>query len=153
MSVQAPADLGFLLNEATRCLRLRLAGALTGVGLTPPQAAVLMAVGRSPGGRLTPRAIAAAIGSDQATTSGLLDRLTRGGWLVSEPHPEDRRSHLLGLTAKASDTLPVVLRTADAVSSAATACLSGAEVATLRGLLHRLCEAAGSAKTTCKAGG
>ncbi len=153
MSLQVPEDLGFLLNEATRHLRLRLAQALTGVGLTPPQAAVLMAVGRSPRGRLTPRAIATAIGSDQATTSGLLSRLTRGGWLVSEPHPEDGRSHLLGLTAKAKDTLPVVLRTADEVSSAATACLSHAEVATLRELLDKLCEAAGSAKTTGRVGG
>ena len=102
-------DVGYLLNKATRHLRLRLAEALAGTGLTPQQAAVLLAIGRSIDGRLTPRTIAESVDTDQATTSGLLERLTRDGWLRSEPHPDDGRSRLIGLTEKAEQALPAVL--------------------------------------------
>ena len=131
-------DVGYLLNKATRHLRMRLAEALAGTGLTPQQAAVLLAIGRSVDGRLTPRNIAESVDTDQATISGLLERLTRDGWLRSEPNPDDGRSRLVGLTEKAEQTLPTVLGAADQVSRAATASLSADEVRKLRELLGRL---------------
>ena len=139
VSVRPPlTDIGYLLNKATRHLRLRLAEALADTGLTPQQAAVLLAIGRSVDGRLTPRNIAGSVDTDQATTSGLLERLTRDGWLRSEPHPDDGRSRLVGLTEKAEQTLPTVLGAADQASRAATASLSADEVRKLRELLGRL---------------
>lgn len=131
-------DVGYLLNKATRHLRLRLAEALADTGLTPQQAAVLLAIGRSVDGRLTPRTIAESVDTDQATTSGLLERLTRDGWLRSEPHPDDGRSRLVGLSEKAERALPAVLGAADHVSREATAALSVDEVRKLRELLGRL---------------
>ena len=131
-------DIGYLLNKTTRLLRLRLAEALADTGLTPQQAAVLLAIGRSIDGRLTPRSIAESVDTDQATTSGLLERLTRDGWLRSEPHPDDGRSRLMGLTEKAEQALPTVLAAADQVSREATASLSADEVRELRELLGRL---------------
>ncbi|MHB9003354.1 MAG: MarR family winged helix-turn-helix transcriptional regulator [Coriobacteriia bacterium] len=134
-----PPDIGYLLNKATRLLRLQLAEALSDSGLTPQQTAVIMAIAHSEAGHLTPSAIAASIDTDQATTSGLLERLTRDGWLHSTPNPDDGRSRLIGLTAKANSALPQLLEAADRVSAQATTCLSAQEIATLSTLLERLC--------------
>lgn len=144
------ADIGYLLNKVTRRFRLRLADALADTGLTPQQAAVLMVIARTTGGRLTPRAIADSIDTDQATTSGLIERLTRDGWLVAEPNPGDGRSRLIGLTEKAQSSLPQVYSAADRVSSEATSVLSASEVEMLSELLGRL--SGTEAATTGRAG-
>lgn len=132
-------DIGYLLNKVTRRFRLRYAEALTETGLTPQQASVLLALAAAPDTRLTPSAIASAIDADPATTSGVLERLTRDGWLLSEPNPGDRRSRILERTTRAEKSLPRVLAAADAVSAEATASLSVEETALLRGLLSKLC--------------
>ena len=131
-------DIGYLLNKATRNFRLRLGDSLTETGLRPQQAAALMAISRSPGEHLTPGALAHAIETDAATTSGLIERLTRDGWIDSVSNPEDGRSRLVGLTIKAQKILPAVLVAANAVSSEATSRLTLDEVETLRNLLYRL---------------
>lgn len=134
------ADLGYLLNNAARMLRLKLAESLADTGLTPQQAAVLIAVAAGEDRRLTPRSIADSIGTDAATTTGLLARLTRDGWLTTEPNPNDGRSRLIGLTEKAEASLPDVMKAARLVSQEATRSLSASEVDTLTQLLERLCE-------------
>lgn len=152
MTARGSADVGYLLNKATRQFRLRLADALTETGLTPQQAAVLIAIVRSAEGRLTPRAIAESIDTDQATTSGLLERLTRGDWLVAVPNPDDRRSRLIALSVKAERAVPAVLAAADRVSSEAMSCLSAEEIETLAELLGRLSATDIPAATKRKAG-
>lgn len=133
-------DLGFLLNQATRQFRLSLASRLAESGLRPQQAAALMALGHSSDGRLTPSQLAGAIGIDAPTTSGLLRRLARDGWIASTPNPQDRRSRFVVLTPKAEQALPAVLQFAGEVSAEATACLSPDEARELARLLSRLCE-------------
>ena len=145
-------DIGYLLNKATRQFRLQLGDSLADTGLTPQQAAVLIAIARSDAGRLTPRSIAEAVDTDAATTSGLLDRLTRDGWLDAVPNPDDGRSRLMGLTAKAEAVLPDVMAVADAVSARATAHLTATERETLGRLLARLCETQDTPITKRKAG-
>jgi DNA-binding MarR family transcriptional regulator len=138
-------DIGYLLNRATRQFRLGFANRLMETGRRPQQAAALMAIGRSAERPMTPSQLADAIDMDAATTSGLLDRLVRDGWVESTRNPEDGRSRLVVLTPKAADALPAVVHTAATVSEAATACLSADEARTLEVLLSRLCEhAAGS---------
>lgn len=134
------ADIGYLLNKATRQFRLGFANRLAEVGLRPQQAAALMAIGRSAEGRMTPSQLADAIDTDAPTTSGLLDRLVRDGWVVSTPNPDDGRSRLVVLTERATDVLPSVLRSAGEVSDEAIACLTPTEATTLELLLSRLCE-------------
>jgi len=145
-------DIGYLLNKATRQFRLQLGDSLADTHLTPQQAAVLMAIARSDAGRLTPRSIAEAIDTDAATTSGLLDRLTRDGWLGAVPNPDDGRSRLIGLTAKAEAAIPGVTAAAEAVSARATAHLTSTERETLGRLLARLCETKHTAATKKKVG-
>lgn len=117
---------------------MRLGEALTETGLTPQQAAVLLAIARNTGKSLTPSAVAEAIETDAATTSGLLDRLVRGGWLASQPNPNDGRSRLFMLTERAEQILPAVMTAAQGVSSASTSALSAEELKTLISLLQRL---------------
>jgi DNA-binding MarR family transcriptional regulator len=145
-------DIGYLLNKSAKQFRTRLGDSLAGTGLTPQQGAVLLAIAGSVENRLTPSALADAIETDAATTSGLLDRLTRDGWTASEPNPDDGRSRLVGLTAKAEQMMPAVMAAADAVSTEATSCLSAEEVETLADLLRRLCEPEGRRATSRKAG-
>ena len=73
---------------------------------------------------MTPSQLADAIDTDAPTTSGLLDRLVRDGWVVSTPNPDDGRSRLVVLTERATDVLPSVLRSAGEVSDEAMACLT-----------------------------
>lgn len=138
--MMAHADIGYLLNKATRRFRLRLCDSLAQTGLRPQQAAALIALARSGAGKLTPTELADAIDTDPATTSGLIERLTRDGWIGAMPNPDDGRSRLIGLTAKAEEALPAVMVAANAVSAEATSCLTADEVATLGSLLARLCE-------------
>jgi len=134
------SDIGYLLNRATRQFRLRFANRLAEMGLRPQQAAALMAIGRSAEGRLTPSQLADAIDMDAPTVSGLLDRLMRDGWIASTPNPDDGRSRLVGLTAKAADALPEVLRSAGEVSDEAIGCFTPDEARAFELLLTRLCE-------------
>ncbi len=134
------ADIGYLLNKATRNFRLRLGDSLSETGLRPQQAAALMAIARSQGGHLTPSVLADTIDTDAATTSGLIERLTRDGWIDSAPNPDDGRSRLISLTTKAEKTLPAVWVAAKVVSAEATSCLTRGELETLGSLLSRLCE-------------
>jgi DNA-binding MarR family transcriptional regulator len=43
-------------------------------------------------GPLSPSALARRAGLHPATTTGILDRLERGGWVTRERHPSDRRA-------------------------------------------------------------
>ncbi len=131
-------DIGYLLNRATRQFRLKLGEALAETALTPQQAAVLLAIARSDEKNLTPRAISEAVETDAATTSGLLDRLTRDAWLTSEPNPNDGRSRLFMLTERAEQILPAVMAAAQSVSAASASALSAEELKTLVSLLQRL---------------
>lgn len=134
------SDIGYLLNQATRRFRLGFAERLAGKGLRPQQAAALMALDRSADGCLTLGRLADAIGADAATTSGLLDRLGRDGWIEVIANPDDGRSRLAVLTPKAADALPWVQRCAGEVTHEALACLSDDEARTLERLLTRICE-------------
>lgn len=143
-------DIGHLLNKAARQLRLGFAARLTETGLRPQQAAALMAIAHSTEGQLTPGQLADAIDMDAPTMSGLLDRLSRDGWVTSTSNPEDRRSRLVGLTSKATEAIPAVLRAARAVSDDAVAGLTPDEADLLVSLLSRVC---GQGTTELEGGG
>lgn len=131
-------DIGYLLNRATRHARLRLAARLADLELRPQQGAVLMAIAQSEEGRLTPRQIAEAIDTDAPTTSGLLERLQRDGWVRSEPNPHDGRSRLIFLAEKGQAVMPSVIEAAHSVSHEVTSGMTSREVLLLGQLLDRM---------------
>jgi DNA-binding MarR family transcriptional regulator len=136
--VSAPNDLGYLLQQAAKQYRTQFAIELRPHNLTTQQAAVLLALATSPGRALAPSSVAELIGADPATTTGLLQRLERDGWLVSATNPEDGRSRLLSLTPTAQLAVPSLREVAEGVSARAANALSGDELATLVALLGRL---------------
>jgi DNA-binding MarR family transcriptional regulator len=127
-----------LLQQAAKQYRIRFARELRAHNLTPQQAAVIMAVSSAPGGALPPGCVADTVGADFATTTGLLQRLQRDGWLTSSPNPDDRRSRLVSLTPASRQAVPALRTIAEGVSAQATAVLSAAELDVLVSLLQRL---------------
>jgi DNA-binding MarR family transcriptional regulator len=132
------SDLGYLLQQAAKQYRTRFADELRAHCLTPQQAAVLMAVSSSPNSALAPGSVAEAIGADFATTTGLLQRLERGGWLASSPNPEDGRSRLVSLTPASEQAVPALRTIAEGVSARAHDVLAEEELDVLVSLLQRL---------------
>ncbi|MHB1341697.1 MAG: MarR family winged helix-turn-helix transcriptional regulator [Coriobacteriia bacterium] len=131
-------DVGYLLHRASRHFRVRLARALADLQLTPQQASVLIALATAPTGVRTHKEIAEGVDADLATTTGLLSRLERDGWLASAKNPRDGRSRTYSLTPKANDLMPDVLARAAGASAEASASLTPPEIATLTRLLIRL---------------
>lgn len=73
-----------------------------------------------------------------ASTSSLVDRLERAGYLVREPHPHDRRSVALKPTQKAKDEVGQTLRRMNEVMISATERLQLHEKVTVTTFLREL---------------
>lgn len=87
------------------------------IGLTPPQALVLMALYEEEGisaGELGIRLVL-----DSATVSGLMDRMEKDNWIVKKYAPNDGRLLQLYLTDKASNTKDQVLSELEACNQEA----------------------------------
>lgn len=61
---------------------------------------LLVRLGRTPGGRLRPAAIAAALATTRPHTSTLLDRAEQAGLIERNPDPTDGRATEISLTKK-----------------------------------------------------
>ncbi len=100
----------FLLSKAHQNVYGKYKKRLQGYGLTPAQHLVVFALCEEEGvsaGELGKR-----LTLDNATLSGILDRLSDGGWIVKESSEEDKRSLKLYLTPKAKEHIPVLEREA-----------------------------------------
>ena len=104
---ERPGDLGHEAHRLARLLRRALEAELAPLGLTAPQAAVLLAVADGPP-QVSPAALADRLGMDRPTLSGVVGRLERDGWLGARTNPADGRSRLLRLTPRAERALPDV---------------------------------------------
>ena len=111
-------DLGHEAHRLARLLRRALEAELAPLGLTAPQAAVLLAVADGPP-QVSPAALADRLGMDRPTLSGVVGRLERDGWLGARTNPADGRSRLLRLTPRAERALPDVRSAAGRTSAAA----------------------------------
>jgi MarR family transcriptional regulator, transcriptional regulator for hemolysin len=95
--------LGFLLNTAGRLILEQTVYALRDVGVDPPQLGVLWLVDSRPGETQT---VYARLQKRDATTFGrLVDRLEAQGLIRRGNTPDDRRAHLLELTAAGQKVL------------------------------------------------
>lgn len=140
-----PEDLGLLVNRLARAMRTLLAQELEEIGLTPSQAALLLALPSEEG--LTLSELAGAIDSDRATMSGLVERLERDGWIEVGPNPRDGRSRLVSASEKARRVLPRVRTAAAAVSARSLASLDARERRDVTRLLGRMLSALGEVRS------
>lgn len=128
-----------LLFRAARAVARRYKAHLADLGLTPPQASLLLALCDRPG--LTMGDAARLAHADLPTIFGIAERLEAMGYLRRQPHGEDRRKVCLWLTP-AGQALEPAIAAARARALADLHASLGVEAADeLHALLRRLCAA------------
>lgn len=95
--------LGFRLSRLARLMRAAWAAQLTGLGLTPPQAAILRGVAEHPGSSI--RCLARLLGTDAMSVKRGADELERHGLLVSGSLTGDRRPRILQPSERGAEVL------------------------------------------------
>ncbi len=99
-----PEQLGVLLAETSRAWRGCLDQRLKPLGLSQAKWQVLIHVSRG-GDKMIQKELAERMGIEGPTLVGLLDRMTRDGWLQRHESSEDRRSKTVHLTEKSTEIL------------------------------------------------
>jgi len=111
---------------------------LSPFGLTPPQYFVFNALWMGDGisvGELGER-----VSLDSSTLTGIIDRMERSGYVERRSNPDDRRSVLVLLTAKARELGPSILEFADELDATLRQPFSQEEMDTFERLLRSLAE-------------
>jgi DNA-binding MarR family transcriptional regulator len=137
-----PAELvgstSFLLKRLGFAAKERAMAAYEETGLHPYHHAVMLVLDE--GTRDTQGSIADALGYDRGQLVGLLDELEEQGFVERKRDPNDRRRHLVRLTAEGKKTLRRLRALAGRLDDEFLASLSSQERDTLHALLLRLAE-------------
>ncbi len=126
------------LRRAHRASTSEYRERLAHLGLTAPQAAVILAIEANPGSGLI--AVAQAVGSDQPTISAQVDRLVERGLLTRETDPMDRRRTSLHLTSEAAAVADDIRSARAAMEERLVSVLGPTQAQTLLDLLNDLTE-------------
>lgn len=94
----------FLLSKAYQGVYGKYKKRLQRFSLTPSQHLVLFALSEEEG--ISAGELGKRLTLDNATLSGILDRLSDSGWVIKEASEKDKRSLKLYLTAKAKEHIP-----------------------------------------------
>jgi DNA-binding MarR family transcriptional regulator len=127
---------GFLLSLLGTALKSRWADELAQSGLNPYHFRVLVLLDE--GASNTQAAIADALELDRSQLVGLLDTLEEGGMIERRSDPDDRRRHIVSLTAGGRRQLTKIRVLARRVEAEFLLPLDPQERATLHDLLLRL---------------
>ncbi len=99
-------QIGFLLQRAHHRLRENMLAVLDGTGLHLGHIAILGSLATS--GGLTQRQLIERTGIEKSSMVLFLDALERDGWARRDPHPTDRRAHIVTLTIEGGRRLAVI---------------------------------------------
>jgi DNA-binding MarR family transcriptional regulator len=132
------ASATFLLKRLGFAAKERAMAAYEETGLHPYHHAILLVLGER--SRETQGAIADALGYDRGQLVGLLDELEQRGLIERRRDPNDRRRHLVRLTADGKRSLSRLRTLARRTEDEFLAPLSDAERADLHALLLKLAE-------------
>jgi DNA-binding MarR family transcriptional regulator len=116
--------------------RLERALVEEGLGITPAQARVLLALHFQ--GPLTQAALALQTGVDPSTLVSTLDVMEREGMAVREPSPDDRRAHMVTLTDLGENRVPRLFELWEGVEDELTREMSAGDRKSLLGMLKAL---------------
>ncbi|MGN6432007.1 MAG: MarR family winged helix-turn-helix transcriptional regulator [Gaiellaceae bacterium] len=128
----------FLLKRLGYAAKERSMSAYEQLGLHPYHHAILIALGES--AHETQGSIADALGYDRGQLVGLLDELEKRGLIERRRDPQDRRRHLVSLTADGKRMLNGLNTVARQNEDAFLDPLTNAERETLHALLLKLAE-------------
>ena len=135
-------NIGYLLNKSSRSLKWQLNKSLEKYNITSSQWSVLKDLSflgdenRVQGA--TPAAIANRLNMDRATMSGVINRLAKSGWIITETNPEDKRSQIINLTDKSKKILSELEELSDEILIQALKEFKFEEIDTLKGFLIRI---------------
>jgi DNA-binding MarR family transcriptional regulator len=104
----------FLLSKAYQKTHGYFKKRLHEHGLTPAQSLVIMAIWEEEG--LSAGELCKRLMLDNATLSGILDRLADGGWIIKKVSHDDRRTLQIFLTPKAQGVAGSLLQLRDEVN-------------------------------------
>src|SRR5205823_11824705 len=128
----------FLLKRLGYAAKEQAMGAYEETGLHPYHHAILLVLGE--GAPETQGSIADALGYDRGQLVGLLDELEERGLVERRRDPNDRRRHVVSLTADGKKALQKLRALSKRIEDQFLAPLSEAERAKLHTLLLRLAE-------------
>ncbi|MCK9197018.1 MAG: MarR family transcriptional regulator [Syntrophales bacterium] len=101
----------FLLSKAFQKAHGKFKKRFQAYGLTPVQGLVLTAVSEEEGS--SAGEIGKLLVLDQATLSGILERLAEAGWIIKEIAEEDKRYLRIYLTPRARELTGAIIRERD----------------------------------------
>jgi DNA-binding MarR family transcriptional regulator len=104
----------FLLSKAYQKAFGNFKKRLQDYGLTPVQSLVLMTIAEEEG--LSAGDIGKRLVLDNATLSGVLDRLAEGGWIIKATADDDKRLLQIYLTPKAKEMTRVIIKERDGLN-------------------------------------
>jgi DNA-binding MarR family transcriptional regulator len=130
---------GYLMKRLGMLMKERTVDAFEPRGLTPYHHAVLALLAEQP--RETQGMIADALGFDRSHLVGVLDELEQRGLIERRRDPEDRRRHLVTLTADGRQTLQQLRAVSKEIEAEFLAPLDDDDRATLYRLLRVLMSA------------
>ncbi|SDE49496.1 DNA-binding transcriptional regulator, MarR family [Salipiger thiooxidans] len=128
-------QIGFLLRKAYQRNSTIFAETVPGK-LTPTQFSVMHRLAED--GPMSQNRLGRSVAMDGATTKGVVDRLIARGLLQTAPDPDDRRRHLVSLTADGVTLIDEAVDAAITVSTETTAPLREREKETLLRLLKKI---------------
>jgi MarR family transcriptional regulator, transcriptional regulator for hemolysin len=133
-----PCPLAWLLHETARLWSRRYDREVRALlpGMTRAGCAVLFHLARHDG--VNQAALAQILDITPMTLVGLLDRLEAAGLVARMPHPDDRRAHVLSLTAKALPIVGYIYDQTGKTYDDLQLGISKAEASQLRALLCRI---------------
>lgn len=99
-------NIGYLLNDTSRLLRRSFDERMRGLGLTAPQARLLLALEKFPDNNQA--FYAERLEVEPITLTRIVDRMEEAGWIERMPDPADRRARILHLTTKSHDIVSKV---------------------------------------------
>lgn len=107
-------NLGYLLHKISVMTKTELTNQLKEYNITAQQWSVLKDISFYPNGT-TPAVIADRLLADRPTVTGIIQRLVQKDWIVTKHNPNDKRSHLVFLTDKASSLIHEIEHVSDNV--------------------------------------
>lgn len=131
-----PASVRSLCFQVARALRTALDRDLARFGLRAQQAAVLLRCCRRPGAK--PSHLAAAVGTDTAGATGLIDQLEKKGLVIRRADPADRRAVIIEPTKTGRALAPRLREVFQEVNETLLAGFSPPEATRLEAMLQRL---------------
>ena len=131
---------GFLLGRIGKLASRRFAKALENTGLKPPQAGVLMTLHQR--GPMTQQALGDLLHVDPSNLVGILNELEDNGLAVRRRDPDDRRRHIVEISAAGLEQVAGIEGVVSEVEDGLLSGLDESERAQLQRLLSRVVERA-----------